>query len=362
MKEFLSSKISPIELAKAVRSLKGVSQNDSSFSAMFDSLTSDENKERIAQILDGTEQEDEFSVFCKLMETCESLNKIDQTPLIKSDMIAPDFIATFSPRSSLKKLPNEACIKYRCFIEVKLCYERKFRISKKDLQKRRAYAENYGLPLLFAIKFMPFKKSGFWLAIDAKELEKKGRKASIEDIIDSHTPILFDDYTVLTSPGLHIINYYKKQKAGAKPSHDVHSEMCGTYLVLPDKEPLEIEDRDETLINAVLDCFEFNEVSRHNDGGVTAVVSSIGGQMRFLSDLIYRLNNLAKDDSKSPLYNAARIIAESDLTDSPYPLLTRGYAEIAFSLLNKNEPLLWFGGIGDPDKNLKRLMRLGKAS
>jgi hypothetical protein len=359
MRNHLAPHISPIEIAKTIRSIKGVSQNDTGFSEIVKSLVPDKYQDRIYQILTGTEQEDEFAVFCRLMGTCTSLNKIDQNPLIQSDTIAPDFIGTFSPISTLKKLPKNVTISYRCFIEVKLCQENNFKITKKDLARRRAYAHNYGLPLIFAIKFKPFAKSGLWLIIDSKELESKGRKVSIENIIDSYSTILFDDYMVVTRPNLHIINYYSKEQNEKRLTHNKYGELCGTYLAAPDIEPIEIEKKDEILINAVLDSFDFENVSTTTFEGTTAVVSSIGNQARFLSDMVYRLNNIAKNEDNTLVYDASRVIASSDSEEKPPLLLNRKYIEIAFSILNLHQNLIFFGSIGDPDKNYRRIIRLG---
>ncbi|MFZ2753225.1 MAG: hypothetical protein WAZ48_07225 [Lysobacteraceae bacterium] len=359
MRHHLAPHISPIEIAKTIRSIKGVSQNDTGFSELVKNLIPDKHQDRIYQILSGTEQEDEFAVFCRLMGTCSHLNRMDQNPLIQSDAIAPDFIGTFSPKSPLKKLPQNINVNYRCFIEVKLCQEKNFKISKKDLARRRAYAENYGIPLIFAIKFKPFEKSGLWLVMDSKEIESKGRKVSVENIIDSYSAILFDDYFVFTRPGLHIINYYKKEKTGNKIAHKEYGELCGTYLALPNIEPFEIEERDEVLVNAVLDSFDLENVSTTNFEETTAVVSSIGGQGRLLSNMVYSLNNIAKNEDNSLVYDASRVIASSDSEENPPLLLDRNYIEIVFSILNSYDNLIFFGSIGDLDKNYRRIIRLG---
>jgi hypothetical protein len=347
-------------MAKTIRSIKGVSRNDNEFSEIMKNLVPDRFQDRIHQILEGTEQEDEFAVFCKVMGTCISLNRIDQVPLIKSDTVAPDFIGTFSPKSPLRRLPENVEIKYRCFIEVKLCQEKCFKISKKDLARRRAYADNYGIPLIFAIKFYPFQRSGFWLVIDAKEIESKGRKVSFEDMIESHSAILFDNYSIITSPHLHIINYYKKDAEGNGIRHKEYGGLCGTYLAFPGLDPIEISEKDEVLVNAVLDSFDFKNFSTDNFENTTVVVSSIGGQAKFLSDMVYCLNSVAKNDDNSLVYDASRVIASSDSEENLPLLFDRTYVEIVLSILNSYGDLIFFGSIGDPEKNYKRTIRLGR--
>lgn len=359
MKDLISRHISPIELAKTIKSIKGVSATDSGFSEMFESLVDDDLKDRIKQIIDGTEQEDEFAIFCRLMGTCVAINKIDQTPIIESQLKAPDFIATFSPGSTLKSLTSKDLkIKYRCFIEVKHCHEKVFKISEKDLKNRQSFCQNYGIPLLFAIKFASFSRSGFWLLIDSKYLNKNGRKASFEDFIGSHSSIIFDDYGVFTWPGLHILNYYTKKTTGHRPQHVIHGELIKTYLMLPDKEPIEIHVDDEVLVNVVLDSFDFIDQQVKNDGDITAVLSNIGAQSRFLGDIIYRVNNVAADADGAKYFDATRAITTIDSTSQGPLLIRREMVELVFRILNKHETLVTFMSVGDSDQNLKRLKRL----
>jgi hypothetical protein len=362
MRDLISSKISPIELAKTIRSLKGVSKDDGSFSKLLDSLISEDKKERINQILTGSEQEDEFAVFCRLVGTCSLLNRIDQNPLLSSGFVAPDFIATFEPRCPLKRLPPELSVKYRCFVEVKLCQEKVFKISKKDINRRRGYAENYGLPLMFAIKFKPFENTGLWLLIGAKELEEKGRSCSLDDLVDSYTPILFDDYTLFTSPSLHFVNYYSLEQNDGRMSHHDYGKMIATFILLPDHDPIEISSRDQVLVNIFLDSFDHEEVSVKKDGDVTAVVRSVGGKMRFLTDVLFKLNHRAVKSDGSLYYDPARVIASVDSHDSPPLLLDRRYVDIAVSILNGKANAIFFGSIGNPEKNYRRTINLRKKS
>lgn len=358
MTKQLSSHVSPIELAKTVRSIKGVSRNEFDFLELSENLIPKEYHERVFQILDGTEQEDEFAIFCKLMGTCVSLNRIDQNPLIRSDATAPDFIGIFSPRSSFKSLPDNFSGKFRCFIEVKLSQKKFFKISKNDLQSRQLYARNFGLPLLFVIKFKPFHRSGIWLVIDSNELMSRGRKVSISDVVDSHTAILFDDYVVVTSSGLEVVSSYRKQATGRRLLHRDHGELVETILRLSNGESIRVDGDNEVLVNAVLDCFDFNQISVTQSGDLTTVISSIGDQARLFGDIVYRFNNLAKNEDGSNVYDAARAIASSDSKTAPMLLFDRRYVEYVFRLLNSRGQMMKFANIGESNKNYRRLLKM----
>jgi hypothetical protein len=150
--------LSPIELAKQVRALKAITTSDKEFVGALRALGVPEIDPRLSKILDGLNHEDEFALLCRLMETCDSINSIGQTPVVANDQqAAPDFIAIFRPALSwiggVSFPPNSF---YRCMIEVKGTSKVKHGFSRKDLTRRLTFAERFGVPLVLAIRFTRF--------------------------------------------------------------------------------------------------------------------------------------------------------------------------------------------------------------
>jgi hypothetical protein len=121
MKELLDhSKLSPVELAKHLMTFKSLAKTKKDFEKLKNEIIAGEKLERINQIISGLEQEDELAVLCKLMNTCDSISKIEQSPIIQNDEIAPDFLASFTPGCTVTgKAKKDINVTFNCFIEVK---------------------------------------------------------------------------------------------------------------------------------------------------------------------------------------------------------------------------------------------------
>lgn len=362
MKNLIASdKLSPIELAKRVMNFKGLADSKSDFDKIKGQLVPEDCLARVDQIIKGLEQQDEFAVLCKVMGTCESLTRIDQNPVIETSEIAPDFLASFKPGCSVQGLhKKDINVTYNCFIEVKSCKAKKFKISEKDLKSRMQFAQRFGLPLVFAIRFTLFASHCYWILIESEKLSRQGRKVEVDSLIGNLSPVLFDDYGLYTHPSLRFIHYYDSSPGKSGIRHKNCGVLFKTYMLLPDKQPIEIEENNSVLINAVLDSFEFQVVQEEKDGNITAIISSIGNQMRFLSDMVYRVNNLAREENGKPVYDATRVVSRLDSSSSKSMLITRDMVEHAVRLLNSKEMALFKMGIGEPKTQEKILRALGR--
>jgi hypothetical protein len=113
----------------------------------------------------GLREEDEFALMCRLMGTCTSLVRLDQKHNIPGDYSVPDFLASFSPGCEICGIKPEQVEGFRCFIDVKSCYEKpeRMKIKSDNLKKLRTYARQFGLPLLFAVRFTKATDFAFWV-------------------------------------------------------------------------------------------------------------------------------------------------------------------------------------------------------
>lgn len=360
---FKSNRLSPVELAKHVMALKPLSDSKKDFDTFKKKIVPKDQIERVNQILSGLEQEDEFAILCRIMGTCESISKLGQSPVIENKEKNPDFLVSFHPGCSVQGLSKkEITGKYNCFVEVKSCRKDIFKISKNDLKARRQFAARFGLPLVFAIRFTLFEGQCYWILIDDKTLQKQGRKVKIDQLIGSLSAVLFDDYCIFTHPGLHLLHYYKKAINLSGIKHGKYGFLIKTYILLPEVKPIELEDDVSVLINAVLDSFEFKTIETQTEGDVSAVISNIGSQVRFLSDMIYRTNNLARDEDGQAIYDPTSIVSRLDSKNDKPSIIKREMVEWVIRNLNSKEMMFFMMGIGEPkeqEKILKALMRRG---
>lgn len=358
---FSSGKLSPIELAKSVINLKGLTGSKDDFDKVKETLVPEECFERVNQIIHGLEQEDEFAVLCKLMGTCESITRLGQTPIIGNEEKGPDFLASFRPGCAVTGLTREDLnIVFNCFVEVKSCKLKKFKITERDLKARRNFAQRFGMPLLFAIRFTLFEGQCYWIVIDSEKLQKQGRKVEVTELIGNLSNVIFDDYGVFTHPKLHFIHYYDSNPEVTGILHKDHGALVNTVIITPAGESIKIDHDLGIFVNAVLDAFELKTINVASEGTITSVVSSVGSQMRILSDIIYKVNNLARDSRGNVVYDATRILQTIDSPSSKPLIITREMIENTIRYLNSKELTMFKLGIGEPKDQEKILRSLAK--
>ncbi len=354
------NRLSPIELAKSVAGLRGLTDTKREFEALKASFVPSEHLARVDQILTGLAQEDEFAILCKVMGTCLSICRLSQSPLITNGETPADFLASFTPGVSVQGLSaKQVGLTINCLIEVKSCAKPKFSISTKDLRVRSLFARRFSLPLIFAVRFTMFGRHTLWVLVEANELERRGRRIGCDDLTQSLAPAIFDDYGLYTHPNLHLIHHYDSASAVDGIRHKDYGILQHTTVVLPDCDPIEIPENIATLVNVFFESFEHKLVHVERSDTQAAVVVSVGHQVRILSDLVHSANYLARDESGDIAYDAGRLIARMDLVEKP-PVITRDMMEYVASFLNHRKMMLFKMGLGDPDKQKRMLERLAR--
>jgi hypothetical protein len=354
------AKLSAIEMAKAVAALQGFADTRRDFEALKAAFVPTAHLPRVNQILDGLAQEDEFAIFCKIMGTCEAISRIDQTPIIESREKAADFLVSFRPDVSTAGLRrDDVGVTISCLVEVKSCSKPRFTITAKDLGARMKYAARFGLPLIVAVRFTIFGRNTLWVLMEANALERRGRKIHCTDLIQSLTPVLFDDYGLFTHPSLHLIHYYDSTPGLSGIRHKDYGTQTKTTVVVPDHAPIDIPDDISPFVNVFFESFEHKIVQVERHEHLSVVVSHVGNQMRILSDLVYSANYLARDEGGDVAYDAGRTIARLDSGTKPL-LITRSMIEHVTAYLNRHKIMLFMMGLGKPDHQEKTLRELAR--
>lgn len=348
--------ISPIEMAKSISNLKPLTETNKDFETLKDQLIPTELQPRVDQILKGLSEEDEFAVLCKSMDTCTSLTKLDQTPIIDTEEQTADFLCSFSPGISVAgKNQKHVNRHYSCLVEVKSCQKEAFKISQKDLDRRIRFAQKFRLPLVFAVRFTKFCEHSLWVWQEAHYLAKNGRRLDPTSLSQSVGAILLDDYFLHPHPHMHIIYYYDK-KANGGASHKDYGVQTSIVVLIGDQ-PLELPKEHAMLIGLALEMFEKEECDIKTSGSETAVLMRVKEQGRMLSDIIHFCNRCAVDEKGEPSFDARRFLSMQDGPKKPL-FITRDMIEFAIAWLNHPEVTMFKMALIEPKKHEKILKKM----
>ncbi|WP_342651253.1 hypothetical protein [Pseudomonas sp. REB1044] len=204
--------VSDVELAKRVKEIKGVTSKEN-FEVILRKLVPNENIANINRIINSLSQEDDFATLCKMLECCASITPLNQTPITNADEITPDFQATFHPGSFFSGVSSYESPPFNCMIEVKSTEKLKFKCSRTDIDRRKRFADRYGMPLIYAIRFTVATNHAFWVLVTADDLYKKNR-IDTSDYVSSIGHLLFDNYSIMTNSSFTLVRRYSKTKEG----------------------------------------------------------------------------------------------------------------------------------------------------
>jgi hypothetical protein len=357
----MSSGRSRIEEAKALRALKGVTASDAEFEKIRDTLFPVPDPKRDRALV-GLSQEDEFAILCRLMGTCTHLARLDQTPFLKTEVIVPDYIASFAPGCSVKGLSaEEVKLTYSCFVEVKSHDKQKYRISERDLKRREEFPHHFGLPLVFAIRFTQYQGQAAWLLLTSKEFRRAERKVDLTQQIRSGIGhVLFDDYMIVAPNDFDVS--YVWDSAGSLES--IRHERYGALVevgLFANRTLVPVDESERLLVGAVLESFRPRVVSTKTSGTKTTEILRVSAnQGRMLSNLVYACNQLATDEATGKtVYDPVRITSSLDAEKPHLSLLERNHVEyiVEKHFLNRQ---LYKVGMGGPDEHLSKLRALAK--
>lgn len=359
LKEIISnSKLSPLQLAKGIKSLKSITESQAQFEAFKMEIIPEERLNRITRIIAGLEQEDEFAILCHLMGTCESLVGIDQTPVIANENEKPpDFLATFSlpcrVQNKSKTLQN---LTYKCFIEVKSSRKATYKISKKDFRQRVSFAKRYNLPLVFAVRLLSNDEAALWVVVESEYLESRKLKLDITAFNKGIRHLIFDEYLLMPIPNLHIIHYYDSTNKEPGIKHQSYGTQIKTVLLFRDFQ-YEVP-ADYSFLSVIFDAFRPEEVQTKTYGHFTAQILRLGLQARSICDILYVANRMAMNEHGDRPFDPSRLTSRFDSQDRGPILFTREMMEYLTSMEINSKPLFFLIGFEDPSQHLARLNRL----
>ena len=351
-----NSKLSPVQLAKGIKSLKSITESQAQFETFKKEFIPDEQVERISQIIRGLEQEDEFAILCRLMGTCQSLVGIDQTPvLINESEKPPDFLATFAPKYHVEdKRPD---LIYKCFVEVKSSQDDTYEISKKDFFQRVNFAKRYNLPLIFAVRLLSRGGSALWVVVESECLESSKLKLDVTALNKGIRHLIFDEYFLMPIPNLHIAHYYDSNSKELGIEHGTYGTQVKTVLLFQDFQ-YEVPKDHLFFLSAIFDSFQPEEVQSKTQNNITVQILRLGLQARSLCDMLYIINRMAIDEQGDRLFDPSRLASRFDSKTGEPTLFTRQMIEHFTSLKVNSKPLFLSLGFEEPKEAIDRLKKL----
>lgn len=354
-----TSNLSDIELAKRLKGIKGILTSDRDFNKMLKDLIPEDKIDTVYRIIRGLSQEDEFALLCKMMECCSSITALEQTPLLDSDEKTPDFQVTFHPASFFSKMPPHKDFSYKCMVEVKSTEKLKFKTSRADINRRKAYANRFNLPLLYAVRFLIAEKMAFWVIVTAEQLLDKNTLTT-NDLVPSLNSFIFDNYTVILNPSYTVIRKYSQSQVGIG---EIHQELGAlqNVSICNDKGIIyTLEDKDALLFSMLFAIYETygTYVETYKDESIVYSHFSIH-QFNTIADIVFGISNIITNEHGEKVYDPTRIIANLDSKNGPIPLLHRSTLERMLSRINQKCPNFFFYGmLGDEVQHRQKINSL----
>jgi hypothetical protein len=347
---------SKMEQAKALKALRAVLDSEEDYPHVEKMISSSISEPELDNAIKGLAEEDEFLLICSLMETATHLTRLEQSPLIRGESIAPDFLARFRPGCYVNNAVSSECEGFRCFVEVKTTKNKQFSIGGSLLKRRRKFADEFGLPLLFAVRLLQFAQNAVWLIVEDTDRESTTLKVTINDMVNGVRHILWDEYHCLIVPGTYFVRIYDSESKDKGIYHKQYGLQKEFHIVYKNQ-VIPLPDNQSILYSALFDSFGLEEAEVKQNGSKT--VEALVPQTLSCSivDLVYRFNRLPTDEKGRVIYNPSRLIARSD-GKYDAPLVTRSFIERLIAPLFETE-ILGVVGIGKPGDHIEKWRRIG---
>jgi hypothetical protein len=298
---------SDIEISKLLRHVRAV-VTQQQYESIQKTLIGGRNEE-VDRAVEGLSEEDEFVLLCLLMNTSTQLAPLDQTASIAAGAGAPDLLVRFQPGFYMKGLPAARHQGYKCLVEIKSTRMNKFSMGGAALRKLRAFADSFGLPLLFAVRFVQYRSTAIWVIAEDGNRENPSVKISLSDWIDGLRPVLWNEYAYMIMPGTKVQVTYSGSIKGENVRHPEYGEQV-RFRVVTGQRSIDFNAHDSVLASAFLDAFYLSKTDVELDGSLVHVTYSPESQALSIADIVYRMNRLPADEQGQLTYHAGTVIRQ----------------------------------------------------
>ena len=239
----------------------------------------------------GLTTEEEFHYIVKLLQHTSKIQPIEQARRDDDSSIPSDYFVVFHKEPP--KDPEGGRDSISCLIEVKRAWQFKWRISRRDFDRRVRYARTRGLQLFFALKFCA-ENSSFWTMLSASYVSSRNLKVDPGAIMASVFDVLTGNFQIHL-PSAVVEEIYEKRASGLV-LHPEYGALTGLRVRVGNKV---VET--STSVDWRLLLFAFSPAlrARRVEGGQTIARKSYESQMisahHAVDSLMCVVHNLESD-------------------------------------------------------------------
>ena len=351
------SHASRIEIAKAIRQLKAVATKDQH--ARIAEILNEGQSAPTDTAVEGLSQEDEFCMLCLLMGTATHIAPLDQRFSIATGSVAPDLLARFQPPFSDYAgfaIPASSHSGFRCFVEVKSTVKKEFKIGGKALQRLRAFADAFGLPLVFAVRFLVLTGAALWAIVEDTERTRASVTITFNSVVTGLRPMIWLERAYFLVPGTYSEARFDSATTEEGVRDPARGVLIGMRIVTP---KMTYVVPGESLVETIafLEAYAPTEIGFETRGTETRVKYEYGNKMAMVADLIFVLNRLARDDDGNIAHDPARALRQMAEGQEPL-LLGRPVVQAVGERLCRARVVLPMG-LGDVARNYDYWLRTG---
>lgn len=352
-------------MAKALLAVKSVVSEDD-YLRVRSLLVHPDAGDRIDQAIHGLSKEDEFALMCRLMGTATHLVHLEQRPVVAGDYLVPDFLARFQPSCSVHGKTSSQSRGFRCLVEVKSTTNDKFKIGGKKLKRLRAFADQFGLPLLFAVRFLRFEDYALWVMVEDCNRARNSLTVTYNGLTTGVRHVIWDDYFFFLPNFLYFRAVYDtacEEEGGAR--HERYGRQREFHIVAEEGTPISgptvegnaarLTGSDAFILSAFFEGFGLVEQEVRQEGTVTVQTLRPAVQFCSVADMVYSFNRLPRDDKGRAILDPSRILTGSD---SDSWLVTREFIDRVAGDLFRGGVLLKMG-LGEPQAHLEKWCEYG---
>lgn len=306
-----------VELAKALLAVRSIA-SAADFQKVRDILVPDTARVEVDRTIQGLSKEDEFALMCRLMGTATHLVPLEQRPVIAGDYLVPDFMARFQPSYTPLGKSKQDSQGFRCFVEVKSTQKDSYKVGGQRLSRLRAFADQFDLPLLFAIRFLRFGHYAMWALVE----DDRNATALTFDYTHVFTGVrnvLWNDYFFRVNPWITFRHVFDTADADPTTFHDkARGKLREFHIISDPTHPIHGEgvvdntavfaDLDAATFYIFFDCFDLDELEVDKRGTRTVSISEATMPCTVV-DAIYRMNCLPRDEHGQVIFDPSRVLA-----------------------------------------------------
>jgi hypothetical protein len=316
-------------------------------------LSKSDNESAIEKSIKGLSEEDEFAMICRLMKTATNLVYLEQSPTIpSSNYITPDFLARFQPSCSAYGFTRSDSSGFKSFIEVKSTTSNSFSIKGARLNKRRNFTDEFGLPLLFAVRFLRFAQNALWIVVEDSNREATSLTVTIDNLVSGVRHIIWDEYWYMLRPKIYFKGIFDLgyTKNGVQhPQYGIQRE----FQVIVDGKTISFEESNAVVYSAFFEAFNLKEIESQRSGSITNQILSPQLLLCSMVDMVYNFNRLPTDSQQQSIYNASKMVKQPDVEGYDIDFIDKIAQSLAF------QDLLFYTSFGEKETHLKKWQQYG---